>query len=98
MICDQTLVIARPVVDSIPIIRRLARAQIITILPEKICADARRVEGRLLPRALHAAVVRGDAVFFQKAGLAGRFACRAVCADPPVAPVVGGAPFIRLLV
>lgn len=98
MIRDQTLIIARPIVDGIPIIWRLARAQIITILPEEIGADARRVEGCLLPRALHTAVVRGDAVFLQKAGLAGRFACRAVCADPSVAPVVGGAPFNLLLV
>lgn len=94
MIRDQTLVIARPIVDGISIIRRLARAQIITILPEEICADARRVEGCLLPRTLHAAVVRGDAVFFQKAGLAGRFARRAVRADPSVTPVVGSAPLI----
>ena len=65
MIRDQTLVIAGPIVDSVPIIRRLARAQIITILPEQICADARRVEGCLLPRALHTAVVRGDAIFLQ---------------------------------
>lgn len=94
MIRHQALIITSPIVDSIPIIRRLPGTQIITILPEQIRADARCAERCLLPRALHTAVVRGDSVFLQETWLAGRFAGCAVGGDPAVAPVVGGAPFI----
>lgn len=97
MIRHQALIITSPIVDSIPVIRRLPGTQIITILPEQICADARRVEGCLLPRALHAAVVRGDSVFLEETWLAGGFAGCAVGGDPAVAPVVGGTPLFSLV-
>src|SRR5690554_2900161 len=59
---DEALVIRAPVVDSMPVVVRLPRAELVTPLPEGVGAHAIGRPGRSLPGSLDAAVVRRVAV------------------------------------
>lgn len=62
MIRDQAGKVARPIEDSIGIIRGLTRAQGVTPLPEQIGRNTLGIQGRRLPGALNAAMIGGITV------------------------------------
>lgn len=93
MVGNHAVPIALLVVDGVAVLRGLAvgAGQGVAVLPEHVAGDAGRVQGVLLPRVLHGAVIAA-AVLLEQAGLAGGHAARAVGGDPQVTPAVGLAP------
>lgn len=86
MIRHQAGKVARPVEDSIGIVRGLTRAQSVTPLPEHISCNTLGIQGRRLPGSLNAAMAGGIAILLQKTGLAGSDTCVAVGLDPGGTP------------
>jgi hypothetical protein len=86
MIRNQASKVARPVKDSIGIIRGLTRAQSVTPLPEHIGRNTLGIQGRSLPGTLNAAMVGGISVLLQETGLASGDTCVAVGLDPGRTP------------
>jgi len=64
MLRHQRLKITTPIINRIPIIRRLATRERISKLPEHIARNTRCIQRRRLPRTLNRRFIGGDAVFF----------------------------------
>lgn len=95
MVGNQTLVLLRTIVQRVLVVRGRTRRELVTKLPEEITRQALRLQCSLLPRLLDLALVRGRAVLFEQARLVRGLAGGAVDLDPQVAPLVGGAPYIK---
>ena len=85
---------ARLIINGIPIIRCLARANSVAFVPEHISRKTLTLDGQRcgLPLGLHSDVVASCAIFFEDTWLVGCFAGRCVSGDPSVTPRVGLAP------
>lgn len=98
MLGDHAVPVTLIVVHGVSIVVSLVvgGGKSVSILPEHIRSNARRVQGILLPRVLDGAVV-GAAILLEQAGLASGLAASTVCGHPQVTPAVGGAPWVGRL-
>ena len=94
MFSDQRGPFARPIIYSIPIIRRLTGAKSVALVPKHISRKTLTANGQRcgLPLGLDGDVVASRAVFFKDAWLIGCFTGCCVGGDPSVTPRVGLAP------
>lgn len=84
-------------IDGIMIVGRLARGQLLTILPEEV-GGGTRAQGGLLPLKLVGAMRALHAILLEQAGLTSSLTGLGVVLNPSVAPgVVLDTPYVNML-
>lgn len=97
MVHHGTLPLICAVKDAVRILGRLARGQLLTILPDEIGRGA-RAQGGLLPLQLVGAVIALHAILLKQAWLTGSLAGLGVVLNPSIAPgVVLDTPYSSVL-